>query len=459
MSTEVDAVELARVIRKVSVRLIPFLCLLYFIAYIDRVNIGFAALTMNGDLKLSATAYGLGASMFFVGYLLFEVPSNLLLDRVGVRRWMCRIMITWGMASIAMVFVAGETSLYVTRFLLGVAEAGFFPAVIVYLNQWFPRAHRGKVTGLFFVAIPLSNIFGAPLSTAILSYMDGTLHIAGWRWVFLLEGIPALLVGLLCLVYLTERPREAKWLTPQEAALLQGTLDRERAENEAIRKYNLWNAFTNVRVLTLAATLLLLVAGSNGVAFWLPTILRSFHSSNMTVGWMTSGVYILTAIGASTWPRHADKAGNPVGHIVISATFSAIGFFLCAATLDTPSVATIGLGIAAIGVFSTIPVLWTLPASFLTGTPLAAAVALINSVAQLAAILVPWFIGWSKDTTGGFGLAVSGLGGALLAACTTILLFALLSRSAAKADGTGPQGSWTGLDPVADAPAKTSLGR
>lgn len=458
MTTEVDAVELARVIRKVSFRLIPFLCLLYFIAYIDRVNIGFAALTMNGDLKLSATAYGLGASMFFVGYLLFEVPSNLLLDQVGVRRWMCRIMITWGMASIAMVFVAGETSLYVTRFLLGVAEAGFFPAIIVYLNQWFPRAHRGKVTGLFFVAIPLSNILGAPLSTAILSYMNGISGIAGWRWIFLLEGLPALAVGLFCLVYLTERPREAKWLSSQEAELLQGVLDRERAEAEAIRKYSLWNAFTNARVLALSATLLLLVAGSNGVAFWLPTILKSFHSSNMTVGWMTAGVYALTAIGAATWPRHADTAGHPVAHIIISATFSACGFFLCAATLDTPAIATVGLGIAAIGVFSTIPVLWTLPASFLTGTPLAAAVALINSVAQLAAILVPWFIGWSKDTTGGFGLAVSGLGGALIGACITITIFALLSRSTTKGSSVTPQGAWTGLTPIAETPPKTSLG-
>src|ERR1700754_1767982 len=184
MATDIDAVELKRVIRKVSFRLIPFLCLLYFIAYIERVNISFAALSMNADLKLPATAYGLGASMFFVGYLIFEVPSNLLLDRVGVRRWMSRIMITWGMASIAMIFVAGEPTLYVIRFLLAVAEAGFFPAVIVYLNQWFPRAHRGKVPGLFFVAIPLSNIVGAPLSTAILSYMDGISGIAGWRWVF-----------------------------------------------------------------------------------------------------------------------------------------------------------------------------------------------------------------------------------------------------------------------------------
>jgi ACS family tartrate transporter-like MFS transporter len=448
MATDVDAAELTRVIRKVSLRLVPFLCLLYFIAYIDRVNISFAALTMNDDLKLSASAYGLGASMFFVGYLIFEVPSNLLLDRVGVRRWMSRIMITWGLASIAMIFVAGETSLYVTRFLLGVAEAGFFPAVIVYLNNWFPRAYRGRVTGLFFVAIPLSSIVGAPMSTAILSYMDGFLHIGGWRWVFLLEGIPALLVGLVCLIYLTERPREAKWLSPAEATVLQGKLDRERAENEAIRTYSLWNAFTNIRVLTLCVTLLLLVAGSNGVAFWLPTILKSFHGSNMTVGWLTSAVAVVTALGAWLWPRHADTAGNPAGHIVVSAIVSACGFFLCAATLDTPSVATIGLGIASVGVLSTIPVLWTLPGSFLTGTPLAAAVALINTVAQLAAILVPWFIGWSKDFTGGFGLAMSGLGMAELGASVAILLFALQSRSASRS-----------VPNVAEPLAKASLAR
>jgi ACS family tartrate transporter-like MFS transporter len=443
--------EFKRVIRKVSLRLVPFLCLLYFIAYIDRVNISFAALTMNDDLKLSATAYGLGASMFFVGYLIFEVPSNLLLDRVGVRRWMSRIMLTWGLASIAMIFVAGETSLYVTRFLLGVAEAGFFPAVIVYLNNWFPRAYRGRVTGLFFVAIPLSSIVGAPMSTAILTYMNGFLHIGGWRWVFLLEGIPALLIGLFCLIYLTERPREAKWLTPEEAALLQDTLDRERAENEAIRKYSLWNGFTNPRVLTLCLTLLLLVAGSNGVAFWLPTILKSFHGSNMTVGWLTSAVSVVTAFGAWLWPRHADTAGNPVGHIVVSAIVSGCGFFLCAATLDTPSLATIGLGLASVAVLSTIPVLWTLPGSFLTGTPLAAAVALINTVAQLAAILVPWFIGWSKDTTGGFGLAMSGLGIAQLGASVAIMLFAMQSRSASLPHSAGS-------DSVRNAAPKTLLG-
>jgi ACS family tartrate transporter-like MFS transporter len=381
------AIDSDAIVRKVSVRLVPFLCFLYFISYLDRVNIGFAALTMNEDLKLSGAAYGLGASMFFVGYLLFEVPSNLLLGKVGVRRWVTRIMLTWGLASMAMAFVAGETSLYVIRFLLGLAEAGFFPAVIVYLNQWFPRAYRGRVTGLFFVAVPMSSILGAPVSTAILDHMGGLLSLSGWQWVFLLEGIPALLAGVFCLFYLTERPAEAKWLTPDEADWLETTLARERQESERLRTYNLLDAFTNIRVLVLALLLLLIVSGSYGVGFWMPTILKSFHSSNMTVGWITSGLYVVAAVGSVLWPRHSDVTGDRVGHIAISTAIAGMGFFLCAATLDRPGLATLGLGIASVGALSSLPVLWTLPGSFLTGTALAAAIALINSVAQLSGIL------------------------------------------------------------------------
>jgi MFS transporter, ACS family, tartrate transporter len=416
------------VIRKVAIRLVPFLCLLYFISYLDRVNIGFAALTMNEDLKLSGAAYGLGASMFFVGYLLFEVPSNLLLDKVGVRRWVSRIMITWGLASMAMVFVSGETSLYVTRFFLGVAEAGFFPAVIVYLNKWFPRAYRGRVTGLFFVAVPLSSILGAPVSTTILDYMNGFLGVAGWQWVFLLEGAPASLVGICCLWYLTERPSDARWLSSEEAAWLENTLARERRESESVRQYSLADAFRNPRVLVLAVTLLLIVSGSYGVGFWMPTILKSFHVSNMTVGWVTSGLYVLVAIGSILRPRHSDASGDRVGHMAISTAVAGLGFFLCAATLDRPMLATLGLGIAAIGAMSTLPVLWTLPGSFLTGTALAVAIALIHSVAQLSGILVPWFIGWSRDVTGGFGFAIAGLGIALFGASAASLLFGVLAR-------------------------------
>ncbi len=427
-------------IRKASIRLVPFLCLLYFVSYLDRVNISFAALQMNADVGISAGAYGLGASMFFVGYLIFEVPSNMILEKVGARLWIARIMVTWGFASIAMMFVRGETSLYIVRFLLGVAEAGFFPAVIVYMSRWFPRAVRARMVSLFFIAVPLSSVLGAPLSTALLDYMHGFAGLQGWQWAFLLEGLPAVLCGLACLWYLTERPAVARWLTPEEAESLQRVLDRERAETEAVRRYRFMEVFTNLRVCLLALVLLLALCGSYGVGFWMPQIIKLFTASNMAVGWITSAIYLLSVAGMILFARYSDATGRRVAPVAASTALGGIGFLICAAGFSSPVFAIAGLTVACIGIFSTLPVFWTIPSTFLTGAAAAVAIAFINSTAQLSGIAVPWLIGLSKDATGGFLLAIAGLGVALFLASGVVLYFGSLRAVARTGDAARPVG-------------------
>jgi ACS family tartrate transporter-like MFS transporter len=424
-------------VKKASARLVPFLCLLYFIAYLDRVNISFAALQMNADVGISAAAYGLGASMFFIGYLLFEVPSNLVMEKVGARRWLARIMITWGIASIAMVFVVGEKSLYGIRFLLGVAEAGFFPAVIVHLSHWFPRAYRARVIGLFFIAVPLSSVLGAPVSTALLDHTHGFGGLQGWQWMFLLEGLPAVAIGVCCLWYLVDRPVEARWLTAEEARSLQDVLDRERAETEAQRKYHFLEVFTNLRVVVLALVLLLTVSGSYGVGFWMPQIIKLFTASNMTVGWITSGIYLLSVFGMIAFTRYSDATGQRVAPVAAATALGGIGFLICMSQFNSPTLAITGLAIACIGTFSALPVFWTNPSTFLTGTAAAVAVAFINSTAQLSGIAVPWFIGLSKEATGGFEMAIGGLGLSLFLASAAILTFKWLGRTPIGAAAAG----------------------
>jgi ACS family tartrate transporter-like MFS transporter len=353
--------------------------------------------------------------------------------KVGARRWIARIMVTWGIISMAMAFVGGEKSLYTVRFLLGVAEAGFFPAVIFYLSHWFPKSYRGRVIGLFMVASPASSLIGAPISTALLEYSHGLGGFSGWQWLFLLEGLPAFVVGFVCLFYLTERPRDAKWLAPDEASWLQEHLDRERSEMEVVRKYHFREVFVDFRVGLLAIVLLCLVSGSYGAGFWMPQIIKTFTTSNMVVGWTTAGIYLITVISMILWTRFSDALGRRVGPVAIGAAFAAIGYFICAATMDKPYLAIFGLIIANVGINSSIPVFWTIPTYFLTGTAAAVAIALINSVAQLAGILGPWLIGVSKDATGGFVLALGVLGAGLLVGAAVILLFGYVSRTSATA--------------------------
>jgi MFS transporter, ACS family, tartrate transporter len=317
--------------------------------------------------------------------------------------------------------------------LLGVAEAGFFPAVIVHLSHWFPRANRARVTGLFFIAVPLSSVLGAPVSTALLDYTHGFGGLQGWQWMFLLEGLPAVLIGISCLWYLVDRPAEAKWLTPQEARSLQDVLDREKTETEAQRKYHFLEVFTHPRVVILALVLLLTVSGSYGVGFWMPQIIKLFTASNMAVGWITSGIYLLSVLGMIGLTRYSDATGQRVAPVAVSTAVGGIGFLLCMSHFDSPMIAITGLAIACMGTFSALPVFWTNPSTFLTGTAAAVAIAFINSAAQLSGIAVPWFIGLSREATGGFEMAIGGLGLSLFLASAAILCFKMLGGAAAAA--------------------------
>lgn len=409
--------------RKASIRLIPFICLLYFINYVDRINISFGALTMNASLELSASAFGVGASIFFLGYVLFEVPSNLILAKVGARLWIARIMVVWGVVSIAMCAVLGVRSFYAVRFLLGAAEAGFFPGIIFFLSQWFPAAHRAKMVGLFMIGMPLSGLLGAPISTFVLDASNGMLGLAGWQWMFIIEGVPAILLGVTCLLILPDRPSEAKWLTPDEREQLQQTVDQESRSIESVHSYGIVEALTNPRVLALALLLFLFSTGLYGSVFWIPQIIKEFGVSNATVGALTAIPYFAAALAMFFWSRHSDASRERVWHVAIAGFASAVGFVVASIWLSMPIVAMCGLSLGCVGIYAGFPVFWTLPTSFLTGPAAAGAIALITASANLSGIVAPSLIGWSKELTGSFAPAMLGLAFAsFLAGCLSLAL-------------------------------------
>lgn len=409
-------------VRKASRVLIPFLLLLYFVNYIDRINIGFAALTMNTTLGLSATVFGIGASIFFVGYVLLEIPSNLILAKVGARKWIARIMISWGIVSVCMALVSGQNSFYLVRFLLGVAEAGFFPGIIFYLTRWFPAAHRARVVGMFMVGIPLSGLVGAPLSTFILDRFDNVAGLHGWQWMFVIEGLPAILLGFACFWLLPDRPADSKALTPAERDALQRAMDAERAAQERVHSYSVIESLTNVRVLLLALILFLVSCGLYGSIFWLPQVVKTFNLSNQVVGWVSAIPYLVAVPVMIGWSRHSDKSGERVWHVVLPLLTATLGFFMASFWLTVPFVAMVGLSLACAGIYAAFPVFWTLPTAFLTGRAAAAGIALITATGNFSGLVAPAVIGWTKDQTGDFAAAMSGLGVTLLVAGLLVLI-------------------------------------
>ena len=420
-----------QVISKVSRRLLPFIALLYFVNYVDRINLGFAALTMNKDLGLSAYVYGLGAGIFFFGYFIFEVPSNLILERVGARLWIARIMLTWGLISTGMAFVTGDTSFIIMRFLLGVAEAGFFPGMILYLTYWYPAPYRARVIAGFMVAIPVSIVIGAPLSTTILG-LDGLLGLKGWQWLFIIEGVPAVILSATVLFFMTDRPAHAKWLTVAERDWLEGTLQEERkAVHAAHGPFNLFRAFTDARVLALSFIYLCLAAAGYGTIYFLPQIIKGLGFSNFQTGFVTSVPYIAGAVGMVAWGWYSDRIHERRWNLAVASVCGAVGL-ACAGLFNASYWGLLGMCVAAVGLNSTKPCFWPLPSTLMTGTAAAASIAAIDSIGNLGGFVGPYIVGWIKDTTQSFEAGLYFLSAcAVLAAIVTMLALRSSSPSVA----------------------------
>jgi D-galactonate transporter len=383
--------------RKVAWRLIPLLMLCYVVAYLDRVNVGFAKLQMSAALNLSDTVYGFGAGIFFIGYFLFEVPSNVILHRVGARVWIARIMITWGIVSILTMFITTPAMFYVMRFLLGLCEAGFFPGIILYLTYWYPAQRRGRMTTWFMTAIAISGVVGGPVSGWILRSFDGLNGWQGWQWLFLLEGVPSIVVGVLVFFVLDDRIGQAKWLTDEERALLERNIAAEESTKEDLP---LVTVLTNPRVLMMSLTYFSFVMGLYGVSFWLPTIIKATGVKDaFVIGLLSAIPFAAAVIGMVLVAKSADRTRERRWHIAIPAAAGALGLVLSVAWAHDTTLAMAALTLATIGILTTLPLFWSLPTAWLAGTGAAAGIALINSIGNLAGFLSPYAVGWLKQAT------------------------------------------------------------
>ncbi len=399
-----------RTILKISWRLLPLIVVSYFIAYVDRTNVAFAALTMNKDLGISAYLYGWGAGIFFLGYALFEVPSNMVLAKVGARRWIARIMFTWGLISGAMAFATGPASFLVLRFLLGVAEAGFFPGIIFYLSTWFPAAYRARVISTLFLAVPISNAVASVLSGAILE-MDGVLGLKGWQWVFILEALPALLLTFVVWRHMIDRPVDAKWLSTDERAWLESELLAERTQVESFGHMSLWRALTDKRVLVLSMIYMTSVTASYGIVFFLPQIVKGLGHSNLMTGALTAIPYSVGILGLLWWGYSSDRRNERRWHLIVAMSVAGVGL-VGAAWLRDSYGAIIAMCVATVGLYGSRPSFWPMPTRFLTGAAAAAGIALINSIGNLGGYIGPFIVGWIKDSTKSFEMGLY-----FLAAC------------------------------------------
>ena len=406
--------------RKIYIRLLPFAILSYFLAYVDRINVSFAALTMRGDLQMSATAYGFALGTFYWAYFIFEVPSNIAMEKVGARLWIARIMITWGLLAGATAFVTGATSFGVLRFLLGAAEAGFFPGIILYFTYWFPSYHHARIVSGFLIGLPIAVAAGAPLSTALLE-LDGLLGLRGWQIMYLAEGIPTFVIGIVTLFVLTDKPEQAKFLTQDEKAWLRARLDAERTAKESVRTFTLWQSLIDPKVLLLSLNYLGIVTASLGMLFFIPQIIKSIGvTSNMTVGWLTMVPYICGGIGLVVWGFVSDRMNERRWNLLVACIVSTAGLVMAGMTMGTWW-SLVGMSIAAVGFYGSKGPFWAMPPMFLTGTAAAAAIAWINSIGNLGGFFGPWYVGVMKDATGSFsgglyGLALLGLISAIVCA-------------------------------------------
>ena len=382
---------------KVTWRIIPLLFLCYVVAYLDRVNVGFAKLQMVNDLKFSDTVYGLGAGMFFVGYCLFEVPANLLLYRVGARKVLTRIMITWGAISALTMFVSTPTEFYVIRFLLGIAEAGFFPGMILYLTYWFPAERRGRIVSLFMTAVPVSGIVGGPLSGWIMVHFAGVNGWAGWQWLFLLEGAPTMLIGIVVWFYLDDGIASARWLSDDQKRLLKEKIDADAGSKA---DHSFLKALRNPKVWILGLMYFGVVMGLYGISFWLPTLIKATGINNpLDVGFLSAIPYIAAVVAMLVVGASADKRRERRWHFAIPAVLGGAGLILSATFASSTTFAIAALTLAAAGIIASLPVFWTFPPAFLSGTAAAGGIALIGALGNLGGFVSPYTLGFIKDLT------------------------------------------------------------
>src|SRR6202790_2720025 len=406
--------------RKVYLRLLPFAVLSYVFAYVDRINVSFAGLTMRSDLGISAGTFGFSVGMFYWGYSIFEVPSNVILEKVGARIWMARIMITWGILAGLTAVVTNSTSFAIVRFLLGVAEAGVFPGIILYFTYWFPSHHHARIVSGFMIGLPIAVAAGAPISTALLD-LDGMFELRGWQIMYIAEAVPTVVIGIVTLFLLTDRPEQAKFLTGEERAWLSARLAAERKAKEAVRTFTLWQAMRDPKVLLLALNYFGIVTASLGMLIFIPQIIQSLgHSSNMAVGWLTMIPYVCGVIAMVSWGRISDRMNERRWHLLVACIFSAAGLALAGMTMGTWW-ALVGMSIAAMGFYGSQRPFFSRPPMFLSGAGLAAGIAWINSLGNLGGFFGPWYVGVMKDLTGNYagglyGLALLGLVAAIVCA-------------------------------------------
>jgi ACS family tartrate transporter-like MFS transporter len=413
----------ARTVRKVTWRIIPFCFVLYIISYLDRANIGYAALQMNKDLALSSEAFGFASGIFFFGYFLFEVPSNIMMNKFGARIWIARILLTWGVVSIATGFVQNSTQLYIARFLLGVAEAGFFPGIIIYLTSWFRKKEQATTIAMFTAAIPVSYLIGAPLSTAIMDVFDGVAGMGGWRWMLLLEGAPAVLGGLACFFLLTDRPEQANWLKPDEKEWLTGELDRERAaQGPKVEHLGTWAAISNPTVLYLSAIYFVYQCGSLGIGYWMPQIIKGFGTSlsNTQIGSIAMLPYAVATVGMILWSRRSDRTGERKMHSAWPLLLSGLAL-MGAGLVGSAGLSMVCIALALTGLYSFKAPFWAVPTLFLTRATAAVSIAVINSIGNLGGFVGPYFIGLIKGWTG------STAGGLIFLASLVLISFLMMA--------------------------------
>jgi ACS family tartrate transporter-like MFS transporter len=414
-----------RAIRKITWRLIPFLMLLYFVAFLDRINVGFAALTMNKDVGLTSHMFGLGAGIFFLGYFAFEVPSTVILHKVGARFWIGRVMITWGLVSIAMAFTRGPITFYVLRFLLGLAEAGFFPGIILYLSYWFPANHRSAVTAMFMAAAPVAGLIGSPVSGALMQ-LNGLLGLRGWQWLFLIEGIPALVLGFTTFYFLTDRPANAVWLTADERDWLVSAIEQEQTDIRDRRNHSAWRALADWKVLALSLAYFGTSAGLYTIGFWAPLIVKGLGFSIFHVGLLVAIPNLIAVIGMVLWSRNSDRTGERYWHAALACLIGAIGMAVAARAGSSAFLAIAGLSLTAFGVSAAKPPLWCLPTTFFAGTAAAASIGLINSLGTLGGFAGPYMIGSTNGTSGNFSRGLYLVGGTLIVSAVTIVIMHLI---------------------------------